>query len=185
MRSIQKETVECLNTKIENLEYFREEDGKKTQAEDETISDLEDELADTEEAITVEVEKFSRRNAKLNPNFPKISIDVFSDFEGKISIALIYGASFFFLTLSIFIDIRGGGGNHVAVHRVKWNAGYDIRVDTKKKDKPVTLTYKAGITQATGEVRIASSYHAVPHLSISRIGTMFHSPSKLLLLHSV
>lgn len=54
-------------------------------------------------------------------------------------------------------------GKYVAVQSVTWNAGYDIRVDTKKKDKLVALTYKAGITQDTGEVRIASSYHAVPH----------------------
>ena len=30
------------------------------------------------------------------------------------------------------------------------DAGYDIRVDVKAKDVPVTLTYKAGIAQDTG-----------------------------------
>jgi hypothetical protein len=46
-------------------------------------------------------------------------------------------------------------GKYLAVHSATWNADYDIRVDTKKKDKPVTLTYKARIAQHTGEVRIA------------------------------
>lgn len=74
---------------------------------------------------------------------------------------------------------------NVVVHNVTWNVGYDIRVNTKKNYKPVTLTYKAGITQNTGEVRVASSYYAIPDLSISRIGTVFPSPLKLLLLHLV
>ena len=68
----------------------------------------------------------------------------------------------FFSHLSIIIDEK----KNVAVYEhssVKWNPWYDIRVDTKKKDKPVTLTYQACITQETGEVRISSSYHAVPY----------------------
>ena len=39
-----------------------------------------------------------------------------------------------------------------AVHQANWSAGYDIRVDTRTNDKPVTLVYKASITQNTGEV---------------------------------
>ena len=49
----------------------------------------------------------------------------------------------FFSCLSINIDMRK---KHVAVYDcLMWKAGYDVRVDKKKKDKPVTLTYKACI----------------------------------------
>ena len=41
----------------------------------------------------------------------------------------------------------------LAVYSATWNAGYDIRVDMKTKDKPIALTYKGGIIQDTGEVR--------------------------------
>ena len=41
-----------------------------------------------------------------------------------------------------------------AVHNASWSAGYDIRVDMQAKDEPVTLVYKAGITQDTGEVGV-------------------------------
>lgn len=44
-----------------------------------------------------------------------------------------------------------------AVERAYWKAGYDIRVDMQTKDKPITLIYKAEITQDTGEVCYSSS----------------------------
>jgi uncharacterized protein (TIGR02231 family) len=94
---------------------------------DDRIAELNKKLADTDEAISVEEANLSGPvgNPKLNL---KVSIGVFADFEGEVSIALVY-----------------------AVHGATWNAGYDIRVDMKTKDKPVTLTYKAGIIQDTGE----------------------------------
>ena len=60
---------------------------------------------------------------------------------------------------------------NVAVYNVSWKVGYDIHDDTKTKDKPVTLTYKAGITQDTGEVRTVLSCCSL--LTISRIGAMY------------
>jgi hypothetical protein len=41
---------------------------------------------------------------------------------------------------------------YLAVHNALWKAGYDIRVNTLTKEKAVELTYKASITQNTGEV---------------------------------
>lgn len=38
------------------------------------------------------------------------------------------------------------------MHGASWDALYDIRVDMHTKEKPVTLIYKAAITQSTGEV---------------------------------
>lgn len=40
---------------------------------------------------------------------------------------------------------------HIAVHNATWKPVYDIRVDMQSKEKPVTLIYKASITQSTGE----------------------------------
>ena len=123
--------------------------------EQDRIGELKNELAETNKSISDEEEWDPVEDPKLNV---MASFGVFADFEGAINITLIYGVSFFFLTCLLLIWEK-----NVAVRSVTWNAGYDIRVDTKKKDKSVTLTYKAGITQNTGEVRIASSYHAVPH----------------------
>ncbi|KAF8799602.1 hypothetical protein BYT27DRAFT_7149586 [Phlegmacium glaucopus] len=94
---------------------------------DNRIAELEDVLAETNEAIEVEKARLSGPVGNANLNL-KVSIGVFADFEGEVKIALIY-----------------------AVQSATWNAGYDIRVDMKAKDKPVTLTYKGGITQNTGE----------------------------------
>lgn len=118
--------------KIEYLDASRLREvvgGYETAAEelDDRIAGLENVLAETNEAVSVEKAKLSgpMGNPKLNQ---KVSIGIFADFHGEINITLIY-----------------------AVHGATWNAGYDIRVDMKTKDKPVTLTYKGGITQDTGE----------------------------------
>ena len=42
----------------------------------------------------------------------------------------------------------------LAVTDAGWLAAYDIRADMDSKEPPITLTYKAIITQNTGEVRI-------------------------------
>ena len=41
------------------------------------------------------------------------------------------------------------------MRQANWTAGYDIRVDMQAEEHPVTLIYKAAITQNTGEVRFA------------------------------
>lgn len=42
----------------------------------------------------------------------------------------------------------------LGVRNASWAAAYDIRVDMNAKEKPVTLIYRAGIKQNTGEVRM-------------------------------
>lgn len=39
-----------------------------------------------------------------------------------------------------------------AVTGAKWTAQYDVRVDIQTKESPVTLVYKAAVTQHTAEV---------------------------------
>ncbi|KAJ6527188.1 hypothetical protein B0H19DRAFT_970147 [Mycena capillaripes] len=58
----------------------------------------------------------------------KAAIGVFAQAEGEVEIALIY-----------------------AVPRATWIAFYDIRVEMSTKEDPITLIYKAAITQSTGE----------------------------------
>ena len=62
---------------------------------------LEDQLAETDEAIAGERERLSGPvgNPKLNL---KISMGAFGNFEGAINIALIYGVFFFFYFLPVY-----------------------------------------------------------------------------------
>ncbi|KAJ6624385.1 hypothetical protein B0H10DRAFT_2430916 [Mycena sp. CBHHK59/15] len=71
----------------------------------------------------------------------KASIGVFAETAGNVEIALIY-----------------------AVPRATWKAFYDIRVDMEAKQDPITLIYKAAITQSTGEASLPSitSWEDVP-----------------------
>ena len=87
----------------------------------------------------------------------------------------------FFVRLRSISDIK----ESLVVQGATWTAGYNIRVDMKTKDKPVTLTYKSSIIQNTGEVRtISSSYRAALLTIYSRTGSTSPSLSKLLPLHS-
>jgi hypothetical protein len=87
--------------------YFRKNQSKDhDDYDDSSISDLNDDLSQTDEAISNEIENFP--GPVVNPELnPMVSIGVFANFEGKIHIALIYGASFFLSYLSIVIDMRG------------------------------------------------------------------------------
>jgi hypothetical protein len=50
------------------------------------------------------------------------------------------------------------------VRSANWDAVYETHVDMNEKDSPVTLIYKAAITQNTGEVRfILTLLLAIPH----------------------
>ena len=133
----------------EDLDDVLEDYETAAEDRDDTILNLKDELYETNGEISDEKKRLWRGNSGSGV---KVSVGVLTDFQGAIDIALIYGVFFFFL--SINIDTRK---NPAAVYGSWWKAGYDVRVDKKKKDKPVTLTYKARIKQDTGEVRIASS----------------------------
>ncbi|KAG5641474.1 hypothetical protein DXG03_005126 [Asterophora parasitica] len=94
---------------------------------DDRILQLEKQLKDTDKEIEKEREKLW--GAKPDDSLGiRAVIGVFADVEGEVEIVLIY-----------------------AVHGATWNAGYDIRVDMQSKEEPVTLIYKAAITQRTGE----------------------------------
>jgi len=60
---------------------------------DERITELENVLAETNEAISAEKTRLSGPIGNANLNL-KVSIGVFADFEGEIKIALIYGVYF-------------------------------------------------------------------------------------------
>ncbi|KAF8187704.1 hypothetical protein BJ912DRAFT_926564 [Pholiota molesta] len=94
---------------------------------DEKVIKLEEEIEVIKEAILEEKNKLAgpSENEKLNL---QAMIGVFAESEGEIKIALVY-----------------------AVHNATWKPVYDIRVDMQSKEKPVTLIYKASITQSTGE----------------------------------
>ncbi|KAG6898902.1 hypothetical protein C0993_002979 [Termitomyces sp. T159_Od127] len=74
-------------------------------------------------------ERAKSRSTKTNGRLNKrVIIGVFAEVAGEVEIVLIY-----------------------AVHGATWTAGYDIRVNTNAYEEPVTLIYKAAITQETGE----------------------------------
>lgn len=106
---------------------------------------LEKQLAEVDAEIKVEQEELAgpTGNEKLNL---KATIGVFAESEGEVEIALIYGMYTAVLVFSPDLTLAQ------AVHGATWDAFYDIRVSMQTKETPVTLIYKAAITQNTGEV---------------------------------
>ncbi|KAG5637324.1 hypothetical protein H0H81_004970 [Sphagnurus paluster] len=110
--------------------------------------ELDSQLADIDKEIEEERVKLAgpKRNDKLNL---RAVIGVFADIEDEVEMSLIY-----------------------AVNGASWVAGYDIRVNSQTKDPdPVTLVYKAAITQSTGEALLPPrpvAYAAAPGASLSR-----------------
>jgi uncharacterized protein (TIGR02231 family) len=111
---------------------------------DDKVTKLEGELQEIKTAVKAEQDKLSgpTGNEKLNL---RASIGVFADCEGEVKIALIYGMCTVIQSFLAKTEFRA------AVRNATWSAGYDIRVDMQSKDKPITLIYKASITQDTGE----------------------------------
>ncbi|PFH53301.1 hypothetical protein AMATHDRAFT_1370 [Amanita thiersii Skay4041] len=111
---------------------------------DHKILDLEAELRVIEKDIEEEQEKLDPEwhalqnessdddgdSQKDKPHLlrQKVSMGVFVDAEGEVELVLIY-----------------------AVIGATWDAFYDVRVDTQTKETPVTIVYKAAITQNSGE----------------------------------
>ncbi|KXN85068.1 Protein F37C4.5 [Leucoagaricus sp. SymC.cos] len=94
---------------------------------DNQITGLRDELEKLESDI--KIERKNLENPAENQELRKrASVGLFADTEGEVGIKLIY-----------------------AVHQAHWEAFYDIRVNMHNQDKPVELTYKASISQSTGE----------------------------------
>ena len=89
---------------VSNLLYVMHSNDMAAEDEDDRIAELKDDLAETDEAISVEKARLSSPvgNPKLNL---KVTIDVDANFESSTSISLIYGRSFFSSYLSVIIDI--------------------------------------------------------------------------------
>ncbi|KAG6852228.1 hypothetical protein C0991_001818 [Blastosporella zonata] len=97
---------------------------------DNRVSELEVQMKEIDAALVKERDNL--RGPNLNDKLNKRAvIGVFARVEGEVEIVLIYGK--------------------FPVSGAFWTPGYDIRVDTGAREEPVTLIYKAGITQNTGE----------------------------------
>ncbi|RDB15251.1 Protein F37C4.5 [Hypsizygus marmoreus] len=94
---------------------------------DNRVLELEQELVDIEADVDAERMKLTGQPQSQDLNI-QASIDVFSEAGGDIELTLRY-----------------------AVQAASWHATYDIRVDMHAENDPVTLVYKAAITQSTGE----------------------------------
>ncbi|KAF8636223.1 hypothetical protein AX17_003709 [Amanita inopinata Kibby_2008] len=104
---------------------------------DEKILDLQKQLSTIEEQILKEKDElgFSRCTAGFFIQLfnqatlgLRTSLSIFAEAEGEAELILKY-----------------------AVTGASWSAFYDVRVDTQTKETPVSLIYKAAITQNTGE----------------------------------
>ncbi|KAJ7660775.1 hypothetical protein DFH06DRAFT_1296860 [Mycena polygramma] len=118
-------TVEHLDVaKLETVMETYDSAGEKL---DVKKSDLTEALRKIDADILVEKGRIAvpHENDQLRV---KAAIGVFAEAEGEVEIALVY-----------------------AVPRATWTAFYDIRVDMAAKEDPITLIYKAAITQNTGE----------------------------------
>ncbi|GLB45277.1 putative mucoidy inhibitor A [Lyophyllum shimeji] len=124
-------TLNVQHTDVATLDKVIEHYDTSGGALDKKILDLEKRIKKLEGEIKDEQEKIdiagagAPRNQKLGV---RAAIGIFAAAEGEVAIALIY-----------------------AVREATWGAAYDVRVDMQAKEKPVTLIYKAGITQDTGE----------------------------------
>ncbi|KAF9077130.1 hypothetical protein BDP27DRAFT_1413583 [Rhodocollybia butyracea] len=85
--------------------------------------ELNEEIAQEKTRIVIERQRQSNSMLCM-----QVSIGLFAENEGEVELDLVY-----------------------AVTSANWEAVYDIRVNLESKDSPVTLLYKAAITQNTGE----------------------------------
>ncbi|KAJ8497000.1 hypothetical protein ONZ45_g12224 [Pleurotus djamor] len=105
-------------------------DGYETQGEklDARFLQLEEEIKKVNENIEAEAKALGSTD-KGDDKLTKVAtIDLFAEAEANVTLILTY-----------------------AVTDANWEAVYDIRVETTEANQPVELTYKAAITQTTGE----------------------------------
>ncbi|KAG5637323.1 hypothetical protein H0H81_004969 [Sphagnurus paluster] len=120
-------TLDVQHTDVETLDKVIEHYDTSGSKLDRKILELEKKIKRLASEIEAERKTFvgTPKNQKLGV---RAAISVFAPSGGEVAVALIY-----------------------AVRSANWTAGYDIRVDMQSKEKPVTLIYKAIITQDTGE----------------------------------
>ncbi|KAK2467718.1 hypothetical protein APHAL10511_000013 [Amanita phalloides] len=96
---------------------------------DNDILDLEKQLKAIEEDIQKETEKETEKQSDISSLLlKKVSLSLFAEKESEVEIILTY-----------------------AVSEANWSALYELRVDMEAKETPITLVYKAAITQNTAE----------------------------------
>ncbi|KAG6872120.1 hypothetical protein C0995_012774 [Termitomyces sp. Mi166 len=121
------ETMDVKTIDVGQVRQVLKEYDSTVEELDNRVLELEAQLREIEEELNKERAKL--QGPKTNDHLSKrVIISVFADVEGEVEIVLIY-----------------------AVRGASWTAGYDIRVNTNTYEEPVTLIYKAAITQRTGE----------------------------------
>ncbi|KAK1218565.1 hypothetical protein PQX77_018743 [Marasmius sp. AFHP31] len=93
---------------------------------DDKLLELEQQLKQLDNKVRDEEETLARQSS-IDPG-RRASIGLVAEADSDVELILIYG-----------------------VYGASWRAGYDIRVDTSGKDKPVTVVYKAIVSQSTQE----------------------------------
>ncbi|KAF8989020.1 hypothetical protein BDQ17DRAFT_1434729 [Cyathus striatus] len=93
---------------------------------DDRIAKLKKEIAELDKEITNERKVLN--GGEVRYDFMKVSTGVFGEAEADVQLTL-----------------------HYAVDHANWYPSYDIHLNTKTKEKRVTLAYKASISQTTGE----------------------------------
>ncbi|KAF5334858.1 hypothetical protein D9758_014296 [Tetrapyrgos nigripes] len=116
-------TMNAQSTPPEHVEDFVKTYARLSDDIHQKLQEVEEELQDVEECITEENSLEYRRIEGF-----QVSVELWSDMEGKMELVLSY-----------------------AVTEAFWRPAYEIRVDTNQQQAPVTVIYKAVISQSTGE----------------------------------
>ncbi|KAG6807698.1 hypothetical protein H0H92_006658 [Tricholoma furcatifolium] len=121
------DTLHVQHADVATVDTVLEHYESRGEALDKKILALQNKLTELLKQIDNERAKLSdaSQSSKLGAG---VTISLFAASEGEVSIVLAY-----------------------AVESATWKAAYDIRVEVEKKESLVTLLYKAGITQDTGE----------------------------------
>ncbi|KAL0067400.1 hypothetical protein AAF712_005629 [Marasmius tenuissimus] len=114
------------HTKSNNLGAMMSDYETAASQLDDKLLELEQQLKQLDDKIRDEEETLARQSS-TDPG-RRASIGLVAEADSDVELILIYG-----------------------VYGASWRAGYDIRVDTSGKDKPVTVVYKAIVSQSTQE----------------------------------
>ena len=135
---------------------------------DDKLSEIEDKLAALAKEI-VEERKLLGETKENKELRQRVTVMVFAEKECEVELVLVYGTfncpnGYVYSLVSL-----------LGVREATWVAVYDIYAAMDAKEKPISLIYKAGITQLTGEVLSTSinSLRLPPiNLIVFRLGTM-------------
>ncbi|KAF5330515.1 hypothetical protein D9619_005213 [Psilocybe cf. subviscida] len=124
-------TIKADNTGLASLSAIFEEQERLAGELDVRILDLEKELSDVDKLIDAERENSQSNNAKQLTR--KISITVLAQKAGEVTVDVKYR--------KYLLVVQGAN----------WKPIYEIQANTQSTEKPLTLLYKALITQSTYE----------------------------------